>query len=227
MMDFRPGLIVNARLGSTRCKHKVLRPFADSSLIEIALEKMNALQTDLNLYFGAGDPELIELSERYPRVTLVERPPEALTADGPPSRVHSHLRGLPEEWFLFINPCHPLVTGQLWLDAIEAFREERPRSLTAVFRNHGWFYDQAGCSLNCKDSQVHATQDTPYVLEVAHAFHLIQRDRFLAEEKPWNNEPGDPYLFEIPRELAWDIDTEDQFLAVERLYEARCLTPTH
>ncbi|MCA9320651.1 MAG: hypothetical protein KDB53_07950 [Planctomycetes bacterium] len=216
----RPALIVNARLGSTRCRNKILRPFADASLIEIALDKMSRLDTDLQLYFGAGEPELIALAANFPRVQLVSRPASALNTDGPPSRVHAHLRELPETHFLVINACHPLVPGELWLDAIRHFETHRPKSLTAVVRNHGWFYDQSGQSLNCRDQQVSATQDSPWIYEVAHAFHLLERDRFFALEAPWTNGPADPELFEIPRHCAWDIDTEDQFLAVERLYEA-------
>lgn len=217
----RPGLIIHGRMGSKRCEHKLVRPFAGSSLIEIALEKLARLDTDLPRYFAAGEPELEEIARRHPEVEYVERPPEALCVDGPPSLVCSHLERLPETHFVHINPCHPLVKPQTWLDAADWFAQHEPVSLTSVFRNNGWFYDREGTSINCKGKQVHATQDSPWIWEVAHAFHILDKRRFLAMERPWNNEPRDPELFEIPREDAWDIDTPDQFAAVERLYELR------
>lgn len=217
----RPGLIVHGRLGSKRCERKLVRPFAGTTLIEVALEKLDALDTDLSRYFAAGEPELERIARRHPNVQYVERPPEALTVDGPPSVVCSHLNRLPETHFVLINPCHPLVRPQTWLDAAAWFAQQAPVSATSVFRNNGWFYDRAGVSINCKDEQVHATQDTPWVWEVAHAFHVVDKRRFLELERPWTNTPGDPELFEIPREDAWDVDTPDQFAAVERLYELR------
>ncbi len=217
----RPGLIIHARLGSKRCQRKIVRPFADSSLIEIALEKLANLETDLPKYFAAGEDELESIARSYPEITYVQRPAEALVVDGPPSVVCSHLNRLPETHFLFINPCHPLVPPQAWLAAVAEFEEHRPTSLTSVFRNNGWFYGQDGVSINCKDEQVHATQDSPWIYEVAHAFHILDKRLFLTNDRPWSNGPEDPRLFEIARESSWDIDTPDQFDAVERLYEKR------
>ena len=56
---------IQARTESQRCSNKMLRPFADTSLIELALTKFTKPQNSFSLYFTAYEEELKLIGRKY------------------------------------------------------------------------------------------------------------------------------------------------------------------
>ena len=61
-------VLVQARLGSQRVPQKMIRPFAGTTLMDICLEKLSASSyiPSENIVSSVYEPELVEISERYP-----------------------------------------------------------------------------------------------------------------------------------------------------------------
>ena len=65
-------VVTNARLQSSRVTDKLMRPFADSSLIEIALEKLNDMDFFDQRYLAVAEEPLIDLVGNYSNVEVLK-----------------------------------------------------------------------------------------------------------------------------------------------------------
>jgi len=67
--------VINARLESSRMKQKMIRPFAGTTLLDIALEKLNRLDVFEHRFFAVAEKELKEKAKPYPNIEILERKP--------------------------------------------------------------------------------------------------------------------------------------------------------
>lgn len=211
----------NARLASTRCPGKMLRPLADTTLTDLALERLSALRGFDGVYFAAYEPELQQRVGHYPNVTLIERSHESAHTCNPITTVHDYLQDLDFDYAFWINSCHPLLRPETIEAALTVFRSDPAmKSLTAVCKTHNWFYALDGTPINNVDPTCIDTKRTPPLYEVVHAFHCFRKTHLFATASYWNNLPGDPHLFEIEPIEAVDVDTESDFLVAAATYTA-------
>jgi len=211
-------IFIHARKHSRRCKNKLLRPFAGSTLIDILLKKLRSVR-DYPIYFAACEAEFLERARRYDNLICIKRTRASAEADSDPSRIFEALQHIPFEYVAWINPSHPFLTMKTFLSAIRYFEKHSPNSLTAVKRKKAWLYQPDARPITNKKNLQVDTVLSDWVYEVAHSFHIYRRDYMLRHGRPWPNTKGDPALFEIPHDEAWDIDTEEEFIMVEALYK--------
>ncbi len=212
-------VFLNVRMQSRRCPGKMLRPFADSTLLDICLEKIERLAWP-RTWFGAWEEALLERAARYPRLTVYRRSRESALADSDPQRIFEILTAIDTPYVMWVNPCAPMLSVESLVAGLDCFLSGDAPSLTAVRALGGWFYSADGRLLNDTGGNVDTMLSTP-ILQVTHAFHVYDRRRMVAEGRPWPNAVGDPHLFRIPEAEAHDIDTEDEFETVEYLYRRR------
>ena len=212
-------VFVNVRLQSRRCPGKMLRPFGDSTLLEICLKKVSGLGWH-KTYFGAYEEELLDRAEDCPGLIVYRRSKRSAEADSDPKAIFEILGVIKEPYVMWVNACAPFVSVGTLRAALGQFLEITSQALTSVKEVFGWFYARDGRPLNNMGGNVDTMRSEP-VLQVAHAFHIYKRTRMLETGQPWTNLPGDPYLFRIPEDEAYDIDTEEEFEAIECLYRAR------
>lgn len=212
-------VFLNVRMQSRRCPGKMLRPFADTTLLDICLAKLRQLAWP-RTYVGAWEPELLARARRYPELIVYERSAASARSDSDGRRIFEILTVIDTPWVMWVNPCVPLLSVETLQKALAAFLADDCRSLTSVRALHGWFYAAEGRPLNDTQGSVDTMQSQP-IYAAAHAFHIYERERMLAEGSPFPNRPGDPRLFTIPEGEAHDIDTEDEFDVVEILYRRR------
>ena len=104
-------VVVNARLGSTRVKNKLMRPFADSCLIEIALEKLNGMDFFENRYLAAAEKPLIDLADKYKNIDVLKRSHQSVIPGvNPQSVTFAHYLEIPSDYIFVFNPCLPMIT---------------------------------------------------------------------------------------------------------------------
>ena len=53
-----------------------------------------------------------------------------------------------------------------------------------------------------------------------HNFHIFNRKFFIKNKKYWSNKKNDPYLFNVNFLESLDIDTEEEFSAIETIYKS-------
>lgn len=220
-------VMLNARLQSSRCRDKMVRPFAGSSLVEIALRKLAHVDAD-ERYFCVGEAPLVELFERVrpEGVELLERAPEAICGDAPQAVINAHYARARTSHIAFMNACHPFMRPGTLSRAISLLKsDDGIDAMTSTVTRRDWLYGEDGAPLVQVDLQVGDTKRSPRVHRVAHAFHIFPRERFVSGDPIFRDVPGDPYLFDISEEEAVDIDTELEF-GMAKAYAEQTVDPT-
>ncbi len=84
-------IFAQARKSSRRCENKLLRPFGQSTLIDIFLEKLNTLD-GCRVCFGAADEEFIRKVGRFPNIEIIHRSKESVDSHSDSKKIFQILR---------------------------------------------------------------------------------------------------------------------------------------
>jgi len=209
-----------ARLNSSRCETKMLRPFANTTLVELAVKRLANITNFDGVYFGAHEDELLEVARKHlPSSSIRVRTKEMANTDDL-ILAHSWLRDIDFDYCMWINSCHGHLKSETLDQAVEVFRRERYKAMTSVIKRLSWYYNQDGEPITNKDPLTQTTtQRCEPLYEVVNAFHVFQKEHFFSTKTLWNNNKNDPFLYEINHIEALDVDTEDDFIISESVYK--------
>ena len=217
-------VVTNARLGSTRVPNKLARPFAESSLIEIALSKLDKMDFFEHRYLAVAEKELIDLGSKYPNVEILERDAEAVKKGVNPLTVtFEHYLRVPSDYIFVFNPCLPCIRVETIKKAFDYFQSTDYNSYTAVIPTGDWIFDSDGNALTNADPRNATTNKNRSFLKGCHAFHIINKAFFREKNILWTFMPNDPHLVKIPEEESVDVDTPAEFDLAEQIYRQNCL----
>ena len=212
-------VVTNARLGSTRVPNKLMRPFADSSLIEIALAKLNKMDFFEHRYLAVGEKELMSLAAKYPNVEILKREADAIKPGvNPLSVTFEHYLRVPSDYVFVFNPCLPCITIETIRKAFDYFQSTDYNSYTAVVPTGDWIFDSEGNALTNSDPRNATTNKNRTFLKGCHAFHIVNKEFFRAQGILWTFAPNDPHLVRIAEAEAVDVDTPAEFDLAEKIY---------
>lgn len=213
-------VVINARLQSTRLPRKLLLPFAGSTLVDIALEKLDRLDFFDHRYFAVAEEELSERLAGRTNVELLRRDPAAVAPGYNDHRkVFAHFERIESEYIVWLNPCHPLLEAGTLRSAVEQVRATRHNSYTSVVRTTDWIFDGAGNPITNTQASMLSTAHSPVFYKVAHGFHVINKAFFLKDYQYWTLTRNDPALIEIPEEENYDVNTQIEFEVAEAAYK--------
>lgn len=211
--------VINARLQSTRLPRKLLRPFAGSTLIEIALAKLDQMDFFDHRYFGVAEDELIQLAPDYQHITLLQRTPEAVKPGyGNHKVIYAHYESIESDYIFWLNPCHPLLTVDTVRKAFDTFQSTQHNSYTAVVPSQEWLFDNDGNPVTHTSGNVVSTAHSSSFMKATHSFHIFNKAYFLKTNQVWTLTRDDPHLVEIPDSENFDADTAVQFETAEAVY---------
>jgi len=215
-------IVINARLSSSRVPNKLLRPFANTTLFEIALRKISNIKFARNIYAGLGDSELIKIAQNYPKVKVLRRDSAATSKGTHPQVVtFAHYRYVESDYIFIINPCQPLLSIKTIENAFQVFQSTDFTSYTAAVPTGDWIFDAEGNPVTNKDKTNVTTNKDITFLKASHSFHIIQRDTFLRNGFHWKFEKRDPALILVPKDEIYDVDEENEFLITEFMYKKK------
>jgi CMP-N-acetylneuraminic acid synthetase len=221
-------VVTNARLGSTRVPNKLMRPFADSSLIEIALSKLDKLDFFEHRFLAVAERELMDLSSKYKNVEILERDVAAVKKGVNPLTVtFEHYLRVPSDYIFVFNPCLPCIRIETIKKAFDYFQATNYNSYTAVIPTGDWIFDSAGNALTNSDPRNATTNMDRSFLKGCHAFHIINKAFFREKLIHWTFAPDDPHLVSIPEDEAADVDTPEEFDLAELIYRRKCTARVH
>ena len=215
-------VIINARLASTRLPKKLVKPFANTTLLDIALGKLSQIEAN-EKYLAAADDEIISIWDKYKdRVDLLERNYlSVLPGEHPHSISFEHYNSVKSSHIMIMNPCLPFTSVVTYQEAIVKFIDEGIISMTSVVTVNGIYFDNVGAPVNIPDPQFISTRSVIPLRRMAHLFHIINRDRFCKEGKLWEYKINDPYFFEVDESESLDVDNALDFEICECLYKSR------
>lgn len=216
--------MIKARLNSERVKNKMIRPFAGSSLLEIALRKLKECQmlNHENIYLGAYENEIKTIGKKV-GVNIYNRPAESISDKATMKDLYSFIWTIESEYFLEINPCNPLLRPETIDEALKVFQENDYKSLFGVVKKKNYFFNDQSQLVSdfLADKSLLPTLDTKLVghlYEAAHSIYIWNVERMKKELNRWSFTKNDPFLFVIPEEENFDIDYPWQFDLAECAY---------
>ena len=146
--------VINARKGSTRVPNKLLRQFSNSSLIEIALEKLNKMDFFEKKYLAIAEEEFEKLLVKYKNVEILKRNKDAVKRGiNPLSVTFAHYLEIKSDYVFVFNPCLPCISIDSIKAAFHYFQKTDFISYTAVVSTGDWIFSNEGKPLTNIDPQ--------------------------------------------------------------------------
>ena len=204
--------LVPMRHHSQRVPGKNYRPIAGKPLFHHILEtllsvpEINAVMVDTD-----SEPVMDGVRRFFPSVKLIERP-EHLRADDVPMNdiLLYDTAQVRADFYLQTHSTNPLLMAETVSNGINTFFEAHSKydSLFSVTRLQTRLYFQDGRAINHNPAVLMQTQDLPPVYEENSCLYLFTRENL---ERKHHRIGDKPFMFEIDRDEAWDIDEELDF----------------
>ena len=211
------------RHSSERVPGKNYRPFGDGRpLFHHMLDALaNCPEID-RIVIDTDSPTIKEhCAEGYPDVVVLDRPQHLLSGMTPMNEVLLHdVTQVESEFYLQTHSTNPLLTSETLQGAIRTFFDGYPGhdSLFGVTRVQTRFWDAHGRAINHDPHSLIRTQDLPPLFEENSCIYIFPGETLKEEH---NRIGKRPYLFEIDRLEAMDIDDEVDFEIAEFIFKQR------
>lgn len=208
------------RHDSERVPGKNYRPFGDGRpLYQHALEALAACPQIDAIAIDTDSPTIKQqCAQGFPDVIVIDRPEQLRDGMIPMNDVLLHDASLIEsEFYLQTHSTNPLLTSSTIERAIDAFFAGHPAhdSLFGVTRVQSRFWSADAVPVNHDPGVLTRTQDLSPLFEENSCVYIF--DRATLQER--GNRIGErPYLFEIDRLEAVDIDDQGDFEFAELVY---------
>ena len=218
--------IIQARTQSTRVPNKMLRPFADSNLFEIAINKIlkSSIIPKNNFYLSIMDQELIDIAKKY-NLNYFIRSEESTQEPITLPKVFEWYNKLPFKYFVIVNACNPILKIKTIDNFVNTFINSVCRGQFGVFEKKTFLFNNEGNMINkfYGDDKYLATLETKFVetcYEAAHSLYAgtmkdIEKEIYMGSFKKAN----DPKFFIMDEIECFDIDWPWQFTIAEKLYD--------
>ena len=216
-------VFIQARAGSQRVKNKMLRPFANSNLFEIAIQKV-LKSTEIpkeNFYVSVYEKEFKDIANKY-GVNIFNRSYESAINDNSLQKIYEWHDKLPYKYAIMINGCSPLLTTETIDDFYTNYINSDYDGLFAVNSKKNYFWNQDGVlTTEWPDNQtIMNTKAVGITYEAAMVFFAgrsdtIKNDIWMGSLRKKN----DPELYIMKNPLeTFDIDYDHEFETAEILY---------
>ena len=218
-------VVVQARLNSERVPNKMLRPFANSTLVDVLLEKikLSKIIPRENVYFSAYEEELKNVATRH-GFKIYDRSLASSLSEGQPlSELYDWYDKLPYKYVVLINACNPLLKIETIDDFVQEYMNSDRDGMFTVFEKRTYYWDlEENPITDWGDSTIMNTKFVDPVYEAAYCIFaskisIIGDDRWMD-----TNSPPSPKLYVMDEMESFDIDHEWQFRVGEVLYN-ECL----
>ena len=123
---------------------------------------------------------------------------------------------------MLISPCTPFLEIETINHSCRIFCESIEwASMSSVIKEQNWFFDENRQPLVPINVQ-HMVSNGLCVYALANAFEVFSVERFMKEGIYYTfTNPNDPYLYEIPKSEAYDIDNPEEFELGQHIWEYR------
>ncbi len=213
MLNEDIGVFSCGRLTSQRCKNKMVRPFGDTSLLDIFLSKMAKLKANT---FFAGYENIFKERCNHFGVDFLQRSEESANSEVA-DVIYNFLHDTHYKYLLNVNACIPFLR----VETIAGFLKkcvELERPAFAVFKKNNYFMsiDEEPYNFDKSITTINTKIVEP-VKEFAHVFYFFEREHFVKTGFYWDW--NDVNYLEIPHGIeSLDIDTEEDFEMASSLW---------
>jgi CMP-N-acetylneuraminic acid synthetase len=210
------GVFSFGRKQSQRCPNKLLRPFGDTTLADLMLEK---LRTFGEAAFFAGHEDEFRDKCAGHGVRYVPRSLHSVSIDEPITEILSFLHDVPFTHLLIVNACLPFLQAATIRGFLDDCVAANLRPSFGVIRRKNHFISLDNRPLNFPaDLMTINSKTVEPVYEFAHALYFFEKQYFFEHGRYWDWR--EVRLVEMSdRYEIIDIDTEDDFAFAEALWK--------
>ena len=217
-------VLVQARLGSERVPQKMIRPFANSTLMDIYLNKImkSKIIPHQNIIASVHEPELTNICEKH-GTRIFSRSKESADSEGTPmTLMYEWWDKLPFKYCILVNACAPFLKLSTIEDFYQKYLESDDDGHFGVVEKKNYFWN-SDCELSTPWPEGQAVMNTKFVgvtYEAAHCLYAGEMSKI--GQGVWMgdfNKPGEIKLYPMKEEEIFDIDYEWQFNYYEKLYK--------
>jgi len=214
--------LVPMRHHSQRVPGKNYRLLAGKPLFHYIIETLLQVPLISGIVVDTDSPVVIaQLEKDFPKVKVINRP-QHLRADIIPMNeiLMYDTCQVPADLYLQTHSTNPLITVESIHNALQLMIAEYPAydSLFSVTRIQTRLWDSLARPINHNPSILLQTQDLPPVFEENSCFYIFARQTLELRRTRIGERP---YLFEISKSEAWDIDEEEDFAIAEMMMKYR------
>ena len=205
------------RKQSARVPNKMLRPFGGTTLVDIALAKLKAVDADA--FFAGFEDEFRTKCAEY-GVRFVQRDVQSIGIDGPIADILAFLRDVDAKYVLLVSACNPFLT----VEHIRDFRARcvdgghRPAISVKRYRKHFVTTDARAVNFDLGAKTLNNKIVEP-VFELVDGLYFFEKDFFLTHGTYWRW-PEVRFLEVGGDDLLIDVDTETDFAVAETLWSS-------
>ena len=213
-------ILVQARLSSQRCNRKMIRPFAETTLMDICLKKLvDSKIPNKNIWVSVYEDELIELCKKYPINIFYRSRKSAMSEGTPMTDMYEWWDKIDYKNVVFINACAPFLKKETIENFFYDYLKTKNNGMFGVIEKKNYFWDKNNTFLTPLKEAVMNTKTADVIKEAAHCLYAgstkgigqgIWMGRF--------NVPGEIKLWSMSEEEIYDVDYEWEFKTYEALY---------
>lgn len=216
------------RKGSERVKSKNTRTFAgvEGGILRVKLQQLINVDRISSIIVSTNDEETIKVAKSIDsdKIRIIIRPEELCLSS---TVIEDFINYIPTivdaEHIFWVHATAPMVNEKILNNALNIYEREvlngnKYDSLLSVnkIQQFLWSEKENKC-INHDRSIVKwpRTQDLEPLYEINHAFYINSRENYLK----YHDRIGEmPFLFELDKIHAFDIDWEDDFKIAEIIY---------
>jgi CMP-N-acetylneuraminic acid synthetase len=216
-------VIIQSRLNSQRVSNKMLRPFANSNLFEIAIQKLitSKVIPKENIYLSIYEDELKNIASKY-NLNVYNRSFESANNDNSLQKIYEWHDKLPFKYVIKVNACSPLLKIETIDTFINQFISQEEENLFGVIPIKDYFWNKEGKLITPwpEDQTIMNTKAVEVTYKAAHVLYasrldLISKNMFMGDFQS----EGGIKLYPMNELECFDIDYEWQFDIAELLYK--------
>ena len=214
--------IIQARLNSTRVPRKMIKPFSDTSLMGLGIEKVldSKIIPKDNFYCSVYEEELVELCNKYD-VNVFHRSEKSANEENTVSGMYEWSDKLPYKYVVLINACAPLLKSETIDEFVARYMHSESDGLFGVIGKKQYYWNEDGDMITKwpEGLTIMNTKMVETTYEAAHCLYASRMDTI--KDGIWMGET--PLLYEMTELEAFDIDYPWQFEVGEVLYKRNIL----
>jgi len=205
--------IIPVRAGSQRVKNKNIKPFANTTLLDIKIETLKKVQGIDDIIVSSDSQEMLKIAEEHD-VNVHVRDKYFASNEVNNSDFMQNLSTIVDEGHIIYSPCtSPLLSSETITEIVSKYKNNNLRNIVTVTtqKHHMWLN---GKPLNYDPSNAPNSQDLPDIYSINYGCCILSKDD-LYKHKNVVVEP----TFHITNEIeSIDIDTEFDFIIAEFVY---------
>ena len=209
--------VVAVRKGSQRVPNKNIKPFGDTTLLDLKLQTLLKVSNIDEIIVNSDCDEMIEIGKSY-GVKTKKREEYFASSEASNSEFHGHIGKTTDTDYIFLAPvCSPFISSEKHEEVITQFMNSDCDSLTStsLVKGHLWL---DGKPINYDLNNVPNSQDLPDIEMINYGITIVDKNIMKNKSRVIGDKPNFIILNEYE---GVDINTPFEFQTAEIIYKLK------